>query len=116
MKNLGLQYIVEYYGCDRHILSKVNLIKVRMVEAALEGGANIVAKKFKQFDPWGVSGMLIVSESHVSIHTWPEYEYAAVDIFTCGTEMNCEAIERGLLRRLKAERCERLVLKRPIQL
>jgi S-adenosylmethionine decarboxylase proenzyme len=47
-------------------------------------GATIVASEFHQFNPYGISGMIIISESHLSIHTWPEYGYAAVDIFTCG--------------------------------
>src|SRR3989339_816081 len=55
-----------------------------MGEAAVECGATVVEKKFHMFNPYGVSGVVIISESHLAIHTWPEYGYAAVDLFTCG--------------------------------
>lgn len=56
-----------------------------MTEAAVACGATVVEKKFHLFSPYGVSGVVIISESHLAIHTWPEYGYAAVDLFTCGT-------------------------------
>ncbi len=56
-----------------------------MVDAAREAGATIVGESFHRFSPQGVTGVLAIAESHISIHTWPEYGYAAADIFTCGT-------------------------------
>ena len=59
-----------------------------MTDAALACGATIVQKNFHLFSPYGVSGVVVISESHLAIHTWPELGYAAVDVFTCGEKVN----------------------------
>jgi spermidine synthase len=84
LEALGRHCIIEYYGCPSEIMNDVKLIEDAMVGAARAMRANIVASEFHHFNPHGVSGMVIISESHLSIHTWPEYGYAAVDVFTCG--------------------------------
>jgi S-adenosylmethionine decarboxylase len=81
---LGRHIIVEYYNCNKNILKDPRLIDTHMRNAALEAKATIVESVFHHFNPWGVSGAVIISESHLAIHTWPEYGYAAVDLFTCG--------------------------------
>jgi S-adenosylmethionine decarboxylase len=62
----------------------VDVVKDILVGAARACGATIVDVAFHEFNPFGVSGVVVIAESHLSIHTWPEYRYAAVDIFTCG--------------------------------
>lgn len=84
MEALGRHAIIEFYGCPADVMNDVERIERAMVGAAREMGATIVASEFHRFNPYGVSGMVIISESHLSIHTWPEYGYAAVDVFTCG--------------------------------
>lgn len=84
MNALGKQILAEYYNCDRELLNSATLIEKYMNNAALEAGATIVTSAFHTFNPFGVSGVIVIAESHLSIHTWPEYGYAAVDIFTCG--------------------------------
>jgi S-adenosylmethionine decarboxylase proenzyme len=84
MNALGLQILAEYYSCDRELLNNAGAIEKYMKHAALEAGATIVTTAFHTFNPFGVSGVIVIAESHLSIHTWPEYGYAAVDIFTCG--------------------------------
>ena len=84
MNALGKQILAEYYNCDRELLNSTALIEKYMNNAALEAGATIVTSAFHTFNPFGVSGVIVIAESHLSIHTWPEYGYAAVDIFTCG--------------------------------
>jgi S-adenosylmethionine decarboxylase len=59
-----------------------------MLTAAKQANVNIVSEEFHAFTPWGVSGVIIIQESHLTIHTWPEYQYAAVDFFTCGDTPN----------------------------
>ena len=61
-----------------------------MVDAAEKAGATVVTETFHHFSPHGVSGAVIIAESHLSIHTWPEYGYAAVDLFTCGDTVSSE--------------------------
>ena len=59
-----------------------------MLRAAEETGATVIGKIFHQFSPQGVTGVVAIAESHLCIHTWPEFGYAAVDIFTCGENFN----------------------------
>lgn len=82
--HLGQHVLAEFFECDPNILNNVNMVEKLMVEAALECGATIVQKCFHMFNPYGVSGVVIIAESHLAIHTWPELGYAAVDLFTCG--------------------------------
>jgi len=84
MKALGRHILVEYFGCNRKILNNLDSIKRYMDEAAIQSGATIVDNVFHLFNPHGVSGVVVIAESHLAIHTWPEYGYAAVDLFTCG--------------------------------
>jgi len=84
MRSLGHQIIAEFYDCNRESLNDVDFIRSAMVTAAEKAGATIVTDTFHHFSPHGVSGAVIIAESHLSIHTWPEYGYAAVDLFTCG--------------------------------
>lgn len=88
MKSLGRHIIAEYYDCDKRILDDIDAIEFHMKQAAYETGATIVNSSFHRFLPYGVSGVVIVSESHLTIHTWPEYGYAAVDLFTCGDHVD----------------------------
>lgn len=81
---LGRHVLAEFFECDSNVLNNPELVEKYMVEAALECGATIVQKCFHLFAPHGVSGVVIISESHLAIHTWPELGYAAVDLFTCG--------------------------------
>jgi S-adenosylmethionine decarboxylase len=89
MKNaLGRHILCEAYGCDPKVLNDVKQVERIMVEAALHAGAEVREVAFHMFSPQGVSGVVIISESHLAIHTWPEFGYAAIDVFTCGTAVN----------------------------
>jgi S-adenosylmethionine decarboxylase len=84
MKTVGRHVIAEFYDCDADVIDDVALITRYMRAAAEAVGATIVAEAFHRYAPVGVSGTLLISESHLSVHTWPEARYVAVDIFTCG--------------------------------
>jgi len=81
---LGRHLVVEYYNCDPVLLEEPEQLERWMKEACRLMRATIVESCFHHFNPWGVSGTIIIAESHFSVHTWPEYHYAAVDLFTCG--------------------------------
>lgn len=83
--NLGRHLLAEFYDCNSNILNNLQLIEEAMVEAAVACGATVIQKNFHHFSPFGVSGVVVIAESHLAIHTWPEYGYAAVDLFTCGS-------------------------------
>ena len=76
--------MVEYTGCDADVLDNLKRIQSLMKKAARAAQTKIVASVFQPFDPQGVTGVVVIEESHLSIHTWPEHGYAAVDFFTCG--------------------------------
>lgn len=84
MSALGRHILVEFTGCNADILNDVAVIEKTMIEAAQKAGATVINTNFHHFSPWGVSGVVVIQESHLAIHTWPEYRYAAVDLFTCG--------------------------------
>jgi|SRR5450830_52879 S-adenosylmethionine decarboxylase len=88
MKHLGRHVLAEICGCDFNILNDIKKVEEIMVNAALEAGAEVRECVFHKFSPQGVSGVVVISESHLAIHTWPELGYAAVDVFTCGEKVN----------------------------
>lgn len=88
MNELGRHILAEIYGCSSDILNNKELIEKIMVDSALKAGAEVREVAFHKFSPQGVSGVVIISESHLTIHTWPELGYAAVDVFTCGDRIN----------------------------
>ena len=102
MKALGHQIMVEFYNCDTSLLNSIEHIRKIMLEAACECGATVVKDVFHLFNPHGVSGVVVIAESHLAIHTWPEYGYAAVDLFTCGEDINPEIALEILQIGLKA--------------
>lgn len=85
---LGRHILAEFYDCDEALLNHRQTVEKIMVDAALHAGAEIREVAFHHFSPQGVSGVVVISESHLAIHTWPEYGYAAVDVYTCGDRVN----------------------------
>lgn len=88
MSSLGKHILVEYSGCSPEIMNSASVVEDAMVEAARTARATLINSTFHHFSPFGVSGVVVIQESHLAIHTWPEYGYAAVDIFTCGDEID----------------------------
>jgi len=93
---LGVHYLLDFYDCDINELTSVSKIKSIMVKASKIGNFNVVKKSFHQFKSYGVSGVLVLKESHFTIHTWPEHKYVAVDIFLCDTNINIEKVIKYL--------------------
>jgi S-adenosylmethionine decarboxylase proenzyme len=107
----GRHLLVEYTGCDASVLDDLKRIEALMNLAAKSARTNIVASVFQPFEPQGVTGVVVVEESHLSIHTWPEVGYAAVDFFTCGDSIP-EMAHRVLSEGLRAERAEVIIVDR----
>jgi len=105
-KRLGRHILVEFYNCDKDVLNNYDLIEEYMNEAAIKANATIVQSVFHLFNPWGVSGAVVIQESHLTIHTWPEYGYAAVDLFTCGDDVDPWVAFEYLKDKIKAEKYE----------
>ena len=84
----GKHILAEYFECECTYLDSEQAIRELMLEAASASGATIVGNIFHHFSPQGVTGVVVIAESHLAIHTWPEYRYASVDLFTCGSHLN----------------------------
>lgn len=80
--------LIDLYECDHERLLDAGQIREGMLTAAKLMGAEIVGHSFYTFKPWGVSGMVTIAESHLAVHTWPEYEFAAITFETCGERMD----------------------------
>jgi len=85
---LGRHIIAELYDCDIEKINDVSFVEKCMLAAADKSGATVINSTFHHFSPFGVSGVIVIQESHFSIHCWPEYGYASVDIYTCGDTVN----------------------------
>ncbi|MGA1861506.1 adenosylmethionine decarboxylase [Deferribacter thermophilus] len=112
MKALGKHILVEFYGCDRDVLNNSSLLDKEMQTAALKSGATIINSVFHTFSPYGVSGVVVIAESHLTIHTWPEYGYAAVDLFTCGDTVDPWIAFDHLKKILKSTHTSTIEMKR----
>ncbi len=88
--SIGKHWMLEIYGCNSEKLKTIDFVQKTLHESAQIAGATIVNENFHQFSPFGVSGVIVIEESHFTIHTWPEHHYAAVDIFTCGTSIDVQ--------------------------
>jgi S-adenosylmethionine decarboxylase len=112
MNALGSHLIIEAYNCDSEILDSVPEISRIIYEAVQVSGATPLRSCFHQFSPQGVSGVIIIAESHFTVHTWPENAYAAIDIFTCGNKINQDAAMHYIKKELKAQSIEFKEIKR----
>lgn len=108
----GRHLLAEFRGCDFAALDDIAFIEKHMNEAALASGCTIVQSNFHEFAPQGVSGVVVIAESHLSIHTWPELGYAAVDFYTCGEDSYPDRAAAYLERALGATEVELLTVLR----
>ena len=112
MHALGRHLVLELNGCNPKLLGDVKRVEDIMVAAAKIARATVVGVHFHQFSPFGVSGVVVIAESHLAIHTWPEHAYAAVDIFTCGETLNSELAAQYLVEKFQSRQPSLMELKR----
>lgn len=103
--------VAEYFGCRAELLDDVDAMSALLEEAALAADVRVLQTVTHRFTPQGVSVVVVIEESHLSIHTWPEAGYAAVDFYTCGNG-DPERAHAVLARGLGAERAEVMTLHR----
>lgn len=85
MDTIGFHYIVEAAGCRPEVIGDPERMREVLLAGAKAGKMEVRTSYFYRFTPTGVSGVVIVAESHITIHTWPEYRYVALDVYVCGT-------------------------------
>ena len=112
MNALGTHVMLELKGCNPQLLDDLPYIKRVMISAADSVGAQILGESFHQFHPQGVTGIVAIAESHLCIHTWPEYGYAAADIFTCGTAIRPQEAAKFIIAQLESREPSITELKR----
>jgi len=109
---LGRHLLLELNDCNREVLDDLSFLRSVLISAAERAGATVLGESFHRFAPQGVSGVVIIAESHLSIHSWPEYGYAAVDIFTCGDTVEPEMAAEYLVKHLRSKNPSLMEVKR----
>lgn len=100
---LGVHYVLELYQCNEKLLDDIPFIENLMLEAARLAETTVVSKSFHHFSPHGISGTIVITESHFNIHTWPEHGFAAIDLFTCGDKLQPEKAKDYLVAQLESK-------------
>ena len=111
-KAIGIHLIADFFGSKND--DSVLYIKKSLKGAIKKSGANLLLMKTHKFYPQGVSAFALIAESHVSIYSWPEFEYMAIDAFSSGSKINLHKIIEILEKRFKPKKVKMKVLKRGI--
>ncbi len=101
MQSLGKQILADIHDCDRMVINSIPLMKKILTDAASQVGATVREVMFHKFSPYGISGVVIISESHFAIHTWPDRSFLALDLFTCGDTVDPWLAFEYILREVK---------------
>ena len=109
MEPLAKHTLLDFHGCNPDVLASADTLRPLALEAVRSAGGTIVTDIFHGFSPHGVSGVIVIAESHVAIHTWPEHRFAAVDVFSCSPKLDQEAIERAFAAALQCESVTRRI-------
>ncbi|MFG6116486.1 adenosylmethionine decarboxylase [Halobacillus sp. MO56] len=103
MDTMGRHVIAELWNCNMDKLNDINYIEKVFVDAALRAGAEVREVAFHKFAPHGVSGVVIISESHLTIHSFPEHGYASIDVYTCGDRIDPNVAADYIVEALDAQ-------------
>jgi S-adenosylmethionine decarboxylase len=109
---VGSHCILELYDCAGTLLNDVSYVLESLREAVRRANATLLSETYHQFEPHGITALFLLSESHISIHTWPEVGYAAVDAFTCGSHTDPEKACLYLVEAFQAGRHNISMLRR----
>jgi S-adenosylmethionine decarboxylase len=101
---VGFHCILELYDCSKALLNDADFVRQSLRDAATQAKATLLNEVLHQFEPQGITALALLSESHISIHTWPEVGYAALDVFTCGHHTDPEEACKHMVKAFKAER------------
>lgn len=112
MNSLGTHLLLELKECNSKALNDLKKVEDILVGAAKIAKATIIETSFHKFSPFGISGIVVIAESHISIHTWPEYGYAAIDIFTCGDVLKPETAARHMIQKFQSKDPSMVEMKR----
>ena len=100
---IGKHAIVDLSGCDPQIVRNHKLILDILKQATQIARVTIVGMQERCFTPEGYSAVLVLEESHLSVHTWPEHNYVSLDLYSCNLDTDFEAVEKFLVKKFKAQ-------------
>jgi S-adenosylmethionine decarboxylase proenzyme len=103
-KSLGRHMLLELYDCPQEILNNQEKIEEVLVGVVHAVGATLINTSFHKFSPYGVSGVVVIAESHITIHTWPEHNYAAIDVFTCNDKIDYALVENIVVKKFSSSK------------
>ncbi len=99
---LGRHMLLELYQCPQHIIDSIPVIEEILLNVVEQINATFVSKSFHHFSPYGVSGVVVIAESHITIHSWPEHGYAAIDVFTCDESIDYKLVEDLMVEKFQS--------------
>lgn len=108
--SIGNHMLIEIHGADTKLLNNESFVRQTLIKAADEAGATRIGEIVHPFKPQGVTGVVAVSESHITIHTWPEHDYAAADVFFCGDRVDLSLAAEIITRELHAKHVDCLLV------
>ena len=109
----GTQACIDLLGCDKDLLNDIIFLKGLIEKAIMESDFILVEKiKMHQFNPQGVTGYALLSSSHIAIHTWPEYNFASIDIFACDSKEKVEIAADVIINGLNPKKVKSLIFSR----
>ncbi|MBU5265606.1 adenosylmethionine decarboxylase [Virgibacillus proomii] len=114
MDTMGRHVIAELWQCNVNKLNNIDILEQVFVEAALKSGAEIREVTFHKFAPIGISGVVIISESHLTVHSFPEHGYASIDVYTCGSMIDPHIAVQYIITALEANHVEKLEIPRGV--
>ncbi|MBI2070741.1 MAG: adenosylmethionine decarboxylase [Elusimicrobia bacterium] len=116
MEGLGTHTLLELNDCNPKLIDDLAFVQKLLINATKKMGATIIGQAFHKFSPQGVTGVISIAESHLSIHTWPEYGYAAVDIFSCGHKLDPQKATSLIVEKLECKAPSLLEVRRGIRM
>ncbi len=108
----GYHLMMELYGCDQDKINSRKYLHNLVKGAVKEAGLTNLGSRFHKFEPHGVTGFTLLAQSHISFHTWPEFGYLVLDIFTCGDQIQADRLADHFLEKLRPARVNTHVVRK----
>ncbi|MBI1978921.1 MAG: adenosylmethionine decarboxylase [Candidatus Aenigmarchaeota archaeon] len=108
----GYHICADLYGCSKKLLDDIRFVKTTVKEAVKASGLELIGIRLHKFNPHGITGYALLKTSHVALHTWPEFNYAAIDVFSCDGKKKAEKAMKFLLEKFKPKHVKKTSFER----
>ncbi len=106
----NIQILAEFYGCDPELISRSDTVKKIINRAIRKSKLTKIRSHYHQFRPSGVTGVVLLAESHITMHSWPEYNYIALDLFSCGDKKKAKIAIEQLAKDFKPAKMKKQIV------